>query len=194
ARRIEKQLLEANVVVNDNHPLFVYLPCGVGGGPGGVAYGLKQVYGDLVHCFFAEPAHAPCMLLGVVTDLHNKISVQDIGIDNITAADGLAVGKASSFVGKTLKPLLSGSYTLSDERMYNYLAAVYDFEGIQLEPSALAGLDGLRRILTTHEGQNYLKREGLDHLPAENFTHLVWFTGGKMVPKNIFKKYYELGG
>ncbi|AEE91108.1 D-serine ammonia-lyase [Tepidanaerobacter acetatoxydans Re1] len=193
ARRIKKQLLEANIVVDDNHPLFVYLPCGVGGGPGGVAYGLKQVYGDLVHCFFAEPTHAPCMILGMVTNLHNQISVQDIGIDNKTAADGLAVGRASSFVGKTLKPLLSGSYTLSDERIYRYLANVYDLEGIQLEPSALAGLDGPRRILTTYEGQNYLKREGLDHIPAEHFTHLVWATGGKMVPKDIFKEYYKLG-
>jgi D-serine ammonia-lyase len=137
--RVKKQLEEMNITVDESHPLFVYLPCGVGGGPGGVAYGLKLIYKDNVHCFFAEPTHSPAMLLGLMTGLHEKISVQDIGLDNKTEADGLAVGRPSSFVGGIMDKLLSGEYTIDDSRLYKFLTSLADEENIYLEPSALAG-------------------------------------------------------
>ena len=140
--RLAAQLQSRGTIVNEENPLFVYLPCGVGGGPGGVAFGLKLTFGDNVRCFFAEPTHSPCMMLGMMTGLHDKVSVHDFGLDNKTAADGLAVGTASGFVGKTMEPLLAGCYTIADHTMFHLLKLLADTEGIRLEPSALAGMTG----------------------------------------------------
>lgn len=167
--RVKKQLEKMNIVVDQDNPLFVYLPCGVGGGPGGVAYGLKLMFGDNVQCFFAEPTHSPAMLLGLATGKHDMISVEDIGLDNKTEADGLAVGRPSSFVGQIMDRLLTGAFTIDDEKLYVFLKALFQEENIFLEPSALAGFLG--PIFTADKYQN------------ENATHMCWGTGGSLVPK-----------
>ena len=189
--RLKQQLAAAHITVDVQHPLFVYLPCGVGGAPGGVAFGLKLAFGDAVHCIFAEPTHSPCMMLGVYTGLHDEVSVQDFGIDNVTAADGLAVGRASGFVGKAMQRLLDGFYTVSDEEMYSLLALMERSEGLRLEPSALAGVPGIARVQADQQG--YLARIGLDTQAMSNATHLVWATGGNMVPADEMEAYLAKG-
>lgn len=189
--RLKQQFAAAQITVDAQHPLFVYLPCGVGGAPGGVAFGLKLAFGDAVHCIFAEPTHSPCMLLGVYTGMHDEVSVQDFGIDNVTAADGLAVGRASGFVGKAMQRMLDGFYTVSDEEMYSLLALMERSEGLRLEPSALAGVPGIARVLG--EQQGYLARTGLSPQAMANATHLVWATGGNMVPAAEMDAYLAKG-
>ncbi|AJG58833.1 MULTISPECIES: D-serine ammonia-lyase [Bacillus] len=189
ASRLQKQLEELEIIVDEEHPLFVYLPCGVGGGPGGVAFGLKLLYKDNVHCFFAEPTHSPCMLIGLMTGLHDKIAVQDIGIDNVTDADGLAVGRPSGFVGKTMEPFLSGDYTVSDEELYRLLKELADTENIYLEPSALAGMIGPVRVC---KEDAYLQKQQLME-KMQKGTHIVWGTGGSMVPEDVMNGYYKTG-
>lgn len=174
AIRLKAQLQEQNIKVDKDSPLNVYLPCGVGGGPGGIAFGLKVIFGDNVNCYFAEPTHSPCMALGMMTGYHDQISVQDFGIDNATAADGLAVGRASGFVGQLLDKLISGSYTVSDENLFRMLVIMHDEENTKLEPSALAGVIG--PVATNSKG-----------------THIAWSTGGDMVPEDIYKEYYLKG-
>lgn len=188
--RLRKQLQDKGIIVDASHPLFVYLPCGVGGGPGGVAFGLKLAFGDHVHCFFAEPTHSPCMLLGMSTGLHDAISVQDIGIDNKTDADGLAVGRASGFVGRAMEQLIDGCYTLSDQSMYDLLAMLARTEDIRLEPSALAGMCGPQRISAA---SSYQEKLGLTTESMAGATHLVWATGGGMVPEKEMDQYLAKG-
>jgi D-serine dehydratase len=179
AIRLKRQLDEKNIKVDKQNPLFVYLPCGVGGAPGGICFGLKQIYKDDVHCFFAEPTHSPCMLLGLATGENDNISVQDFGIDNITEGDGLAVGRPSGFVGKVMKNLLSGVYTIEDDELYKLLALLKDSESIEIEPSAAASL----------MGPMVMKKEKY----MSNATHIAWATGGSFVPANLKRDFYEKG-
>ncbi|NBL91960.1 MULTISPECIES: D-serine ammonia-lyase [Proteus] len=188
--RLKRQFEEQGVRVDSEHPLFVYLPCGVGGGPGGVAFGLKLAFGDAVHCLFAEPTHSPCMLLGVYTQLHEGISVQEIGIDNVTAADGLAVGRASGFVGRAMERLIDGYYTIDDQELYDLLSLLNKEEEIKLEPSALAGMVGAVHVT---QAKDYLQGLSLDSQKMQNATHLVWATGGGMVPEDEMQKYFAQG-
>ena len=181
--RIASQLKERGTIVDKENPLFMYLPCGVGGSPGGVTFGLKLVFGDHVHCFFAEPTNSPSVLVGMMTRLHEKVSVQDFGLSNLTAADGLAVGRASGHVGKTMEPLLSGIYTIKDDRLFKLLTSLVDAEGIQLEPSALAGMIGPINAI----------QRNIPAASSPNATHIVWATGGGMVPQAEMDLYYKMG-
>ena len=180
AERLMDQLSKEGIEITSENPLYVYLPCGVGGGPGGVAFGLKMIFGDNVHCFFAEPTQSCCMMLGMATGLHNKVSVNDFGMDNKTIADGLAVGRASGFVGKQMYDFMDGCYSVTDERMSSLLKLMVDTEGIRLEPSALAGAFG-PTILAKNCGV------------CPKGYHLIWATGGNMVPKDEHEKYYNEG-
>ena len=180
ASRLKKQLLEKQIVIDESNPLYVYLPCGVGGAPGGIAYGLKQAFGRHVHITFAEPVESPCFMLGMATKLYSRVSVLDFGLSNRTAADGLAVGRPSELSSMYMAGCLDACYTISDNRLYRYLADLIDTEGIYAEPSAQAGFYG--PILTS-----------LKNSVPESATHIVWSTGGNMVPLDIREDDYSRG-
>lgn len=184
AMRLKVQLYKKNVAVDRKHPLFVYLPCGVGGAPGGITFGLKQMYGNDVHCFFAEPTEAPCVTLGMASGKYQEICVQDVGLSGKTLADGLAVGRPSGFVCQMMKPLLSGSYTVTDEHLLEDQKTLMETEGIFLEPSACAGFHGLKEISRHPVWQSYIKEHGLEEY-MEDATHVVWGTGGGLMPEEL---------
>ena len=190
ALRLKKQLADKQIPVDDAHPLFVYLPCGVGGAPGGIALGLKYVFADAVHCFFAEPVESPCMLLGMATGKGDGICVQDFGLSGKTLADGLAVGRPSALVARNMRPLLDGIYTVQDERLPLWMRRLYETEGLVIEPSACACLGG-PEILAGERGRAWLRQQGLYGKTAQA-AHIVWATGGGLMPEEIVSEYLKL--
>ena len=190
--RLAGQFTALDVRVDADHPLIAYLPCGVGGGPGGVTFGLKSVFGDHVRCVFAEPTHCPSMLLGVMTGAHNTVCVQDFGIDNVTAADGLACGRPSAFVGPRLQHLIDAFYTVTDADMYRLVALLAGTEGLRIEPSSATAFAGIKH-LTSDKARDYRQRTGLTSTMLSHATHLAWVTGGSMVPAEEMNSYIEKG-
>lgn len=192
ALRLKQQLAEHRVAVDAQHPLFVYLPCGVGGAPGGITFGLRHLFGDHVHCFFAEPVASPCMLIRLAAADDRPISVMAVGLDNRTEADGLAVGQASEFVASMMKPLVCGVFTVPDEHLFEDLYRLERSEGLRIEPSAAAGFRGPHWLLTSEAGQAYLrKHELLPHIGAA--AHILWTTGGAFVPEDEYLRFHERG-
>ncbi len=192
ARRLAAQLTALNRPVDGTHPLFVYIPCGVGGAPGGITFGLKALFFEHVHCFFAEPVASPCMLVQLAAGETASTSVYDIGLDNRTEADGLAVGQASHLVSPLMRSQLSGVFTVADAQLHRHLYRVAQTEGVLLEPSAAAGFDGPRWLTHSDQGQAYLRQHGLERHMA-SATHIVWTTGGSLVPREEHEQFQARG-
>jgi len=185
ALRLQIQLVDAGIRVDRDRPLLVYLPCGVGGAPGGIAFGLKHVFGDAVHCFFAEPVQAPCMLFALLSWFSPPQSVETLGLNVHTAADGLAVGTASSLVGQMVQHLVSGVFTIDDDSLFRFLEALYRAEHVRIEPSAAAGFAGPYYVCCSLAGRDWLHASRLSaSLPQA--THLIWTTGGSLLPAAEF--------
>ncbi|MBA2672356.1 D-serine ammonia-lyase [Ramlibacter sp.] len=191
AKELRAQLAAQQVRVDAHHPLLVYLPCGVGGAPGGIAFGLKRLFGDAVHCFFAEPTAFPCFLVRLAFPERPELSVYDFGLGQATQADGLAVPRASELAADAMRQLLSGVFTVSDSTLLAHLALLHETEGMRIEPSAAAGFGGLRWLLHSDGGQAYLARQGLQARAADA-THVLWTTGGSLVPQEQFAQFLEL--
>lgn len=186
ALRLRDQLAAAGAVPSAEHPLFVYLPCGVGGAPGGITFGLKHVYGDAVRCFFAEPTASPAMLARMLS-ADGPASVYDIGLDNVTEADGLAVAQASERVYLLVRDVLDGLYTVSDDDLFRVLAALDERSGIRIEPSSSAAFLGLP-LFHQPRCPPHLRSE------AQRATHLFWTTGGAFVPAQEHERFLRKAG
>ena len=135
-----------------------------------------------------EQRNLPPMVMA--NEFAPELKLPTVHIDNLTAADGLAVGRASGFVGRAMERLLDGFYTLDDQTMYDMLGWLATAENIRLEPSALAGMAGPQRVCAS---KAYHQLQGLSEQQLQQATHLVWATGGGMVPEEEMAQYLAKG-
>ncbi|MBF0336174.1 MAG: D-serine ammonia-lyase, partial [Alphaproteobacteria bacterium] len=172
AFELAAQLTALGRVVDAERPLFVHLPCGVGGAPSGIAWGLAHLFGDHAHCFAAEPVASPCLLAALIEG--RPVAVSDLGLDNVTEADGLAVARASPLALEMAGDLLAGAFTVEDDDLFRWLALLHRHEGLAIEPSAAAGFPG-----------------AFEHPAPAGATHVVWLTGGGKLPQAVWRGYLE---
>ena len=189
AKRLEKQLQNLQITVDKEHPLIVYIPAGVGGAPGGITYGLKRLFKDNVHCFFVETTTCPSVLIGMDTQTFEKANVRDYGISGNTEADGLACASPSGFVTRIMTNMVSGEFTVDDRKLFDYLRLLYTSENIQIEPSSCAAFAGPCGLTQYPASIAYCQSHALSNEMLRNATHIVWATGGKLIPQQIYDNY-----
>lgn len=189
AKRLKQQLDEQGITVDAAHPLIVYLPTGVGGAPGGIAYGLKRLFKNNVHCFLVEPTLCPSVLLGMATKQYEKANVRDFGLSGRTHADGLACASPSGFVTRVLGNLVSGDFTVEDAKLYDYLRLLDSSEGKRIEPSSCAAFVGPCQLLTLEDFRRYCAEQGLTEEVLANSVQIAWATGGRLVPAEVWEQY-----
>lgn len=132
------------------------------------------------------------MLIGLMTGENDQLCVFDLGLDNLTEADGLAVSRPSGFVGKVIGELVSGIYTVEDDDLYRLLAMLADSEQITIEPSAAPGLLGPIMLTASEAGKTYIRKHNLE-MYMQDATHIAWVTGGLLVPEDLMQAFYQKG-
>jgi D-serine dehydratase len=165
--------------VTCSRPLVVYLPCGVGGAPGGIAYGLKSILGAAVITVFVEPVASACMMAALASGAEAPPSVYELGLDNRTIADGLAVPRASALVVQAVGPVVDAVVAVSDADMLDWIREVWRVGGLRLEPAAAAAFAALEPFRIAAQAAGWPLLEGA--------VHVLWATGGSRLPDVEFE-------
>lgn len=132
------QVKESAMKISYEEPLNVFLPCGVGGAPGGIAFALRSFFKDYVKIYFLEPTEYPSMLYSYL--MKKASSVNDIGLASNTVADGLACGSPSKLVFPMLDYLVDGFLTFNDDNIIKAKQKAFDIDKEIMEASSVVAL------------------------------------------------------
>ena len=174
ALRLKQQFTQAGIFPSEDAPAVVFLPCGVGGAPGGISFGLKSVFGEAVETVLVQPVESPCFLLRALNPEKPEMTVYDIGRTNQTIADGMAVPCASDLVFRLVGKSVDGFASVSDEAMLRWVKRAWLEAGLRLEPSGAAGFAAFESFLSEADS-------------PRNGRFVVWTTGGSLLPESEFK-------
>lgn len=141
---VAEQLASSGMNVSADEPLHVFLPCGVGGAPGGIAFALRSFFKDSVRIYFVEPVEYPCMLYSYVNG--GAASVNDIGLGGKTIADGLACSAPSKLVFPIVDSLIDGFFTFNDESILRAKKDIEEIDEKVVEASSAAALLAYEKI------------------------------------------------
>ena len=103
-----------------------------------------------------------------------------------TQADGLAVGRCSGLVATVMENMLSGIFTVEDRKLYQYMKILYEADNIVIEPSACATFKGYLNM-----GEKGLASAYFNRLQTEEATHIIWATGGSLMPQTLIEEYLK---
>jgi D-serine dehydratase len=181
ARELADQLAARGVAIGPGRPLVVYLPCGVGGAPGGVTAGLKAIFGAHVLAVVVEPVGSPSMFAALATAQGRPVSIYDYGLRNETIADGLAVPVASRLVLRSIGRNIDAAVAVTDASMLEWVRRAWVEAGLRLEPSAASGFAAMPHL------QQKAPAVGLQLSGSVTPVHVVWTTGGSMLPEAEFR-------
>lgn len=186
AAELAAQLDAMGITIGPDRPLCLYLPCGIGGAPGGIAYGARAMFGPHAHSFFVEPQQSASALCQMAFDAP---SVHDLGLSNRTEADGMAVATLSPLVRARMQDRLAAVCTVGDADMLRWVAAGHA-HGLQFEPSATAGFAGPQHLMNSAAGKAF-RAHHMAQVPDENIVHVVWATGGLFVPAAAHRAFLD---
>lgn len=184
AQELAEQLAGRGVETGPRRPLFVYLPCGVGGAPGGVTFGLKHLFGRDAVCVFVEPTASAAMFVALGQEHPVPRHVAEFGLDNRTIADGLAVPRASPLALAVVGRLVDAVVAVGDDALLHWVRRAWNEAGLRLEPAAAAGFAAVQPWL-----QALARDDGAApvHPHWRDATHVVWTTGGSLLPDEEFQ-------
>lgn len=191
ALRLKMQLFKAGVEVDLDHPLFVYIPCKSGMACGGLTYGLRQTFGDGVHCFGVEtqPSGGIIKALQSYTEQESDdvaADAESMQMDMETETPDI-----SSFSVQMMHSLLSGCMTSDAEWQKQYQTQLYKQEHIFMSPASCAGFDALRQVTVDDSFRDYLVRHRLEEKMSQA-THIVWGTSGGYIPEEEQRKMLDM--
>ena len=136
-----------------------------------------------------ETTTCPSVLIGMDTQTFEKANVRNYGISGKTEADGLACASPSGFVTRMMTNMVSGEFTVEDKKLFDYLRLLNLSENIRIEPSSCAAFAGPCGFAKYPDMEEYCKRHKLSAEVLKNATQIVWATGGKMIPREIYEEY-----